>query len=139
LTRENYLKVVQGERNLTEPDVKAILGPPSFIRLPSGFDYDEVWEDVTSTRVEFRDGKVTEMTGRFSPHMESKSLTRENFRKLRVGMTEAEVEKVLGREAPPLMPSGAGSARTWERANRIVVQFKDGKVRGYAWLEYRND
>lgn len=63
-------------------------------------------------------------------------VSKENLDKVKVGMTLAEVEKILGTEKKGVEGSGAlggitgaGKAYVWEDGDKkITVTFKDGKV-----------
>src|SRR5262249_19236649 len=131
LTADNFAKVKAGSGKLTEAEVVALLGPASRVRLPADGVVEMAWEEVTAIRVEFAGGKASELTGRVSEHLPSKTLNLGNLKRLKRGMTEKEVRAVLG-------PPGEGGSvrgteaiyRTWQKYNRITVQFRDGKVSG---------
>jgi hypothetical protein len=57
--------------------------------------------------------------------------TPENFRRLRLGMTRAAVEHILGRPNVAPMPGMAGRTRVWdEEGFRITLRFSDSTVEG---------
>lgn len=59
-------------------------------------------------------------------------ISRKSFQKIETGMTEAEVEKILGEptQAASLSVAGfSGTTSTWKgEAGTIAVQFMNGKV-----------
>jgi hypothetical protein len=84
------------------------------------------WEYTTRITVTYKEGKVNSLTGTFSAHLPVERVTPDNFRRVRVGMTEAEVIDILGDNYAKLTIDGVVS-RQWGAAARILVAFrKDG-------------
>src|SRR5262245_52271094 len=73
LTAANFAKVKAGSGQLTEAEVVTLLGPASRVRLPADGVVEMAWEEVTAIRVEFAGGKASELTGRFSAHLPSRT------------------------------------------------------------------
>jgi len=134
LTAKNFEKVKSGKGKLTEAEVVAILGPATRVAKPGDVDVDleMIWEEKARIWIKFKDDKASDLEGQFSEHLESKAINLENFKKLKKGMSEKEVEKVIGPANEGSSPENGINYRTWEKLNYIKVQFnKDGKVSGY--------
>ena len=92
--------------------------------------------------VEFTDGKLSFRSATFHPAVESKNLTLENFHKLKIGMTEAEVEKLLGtqnrsgRDIPSKDENQESMRWRWVHGREVVVYLTEGKVSGGGFMEY---
>lgn len=152
VTKENHKKIRDKKGKWSEADVLALLGRPDrFSILPGGI-LEMVWEDVNRVRVEVVKGKAEYLWGEFSQKNPSKSISLENFRKLRTGMTPKELEGVMGAkfeehegpevahgnlDAIPDLTVAAGSTLyVWQTLKRLSVQFAEGKVSGDGWAEW---
>jgi hypothetical protein len=133
LTAKNFEKVKSGKGKLTEAEVVAILGPATRVAKPEDVDVDleMIWEEKARIWIKFKDDKARGLQGQFSEHLKSKTINLESFKKLKKGMSEKEVEKVIGPANEGSSPGDGVTYRTWEKLNHIKVQFKDGKVSGY--------
>jgi hypothetical protein len=132
LTADNFAKVKNGKGKLTEADVVAILGPANRFAKRGDVDVDleMIWEEKARIRIKFKDGKASDFEGQFSEHLKSKTINLESFKKLKKGMSEKEVEKVIGPANEGSSPRTGITYRTWEKFNLVKVQFKGGRVSG---------
>jgi hypothetical protein len=105
LTAKNLKKIATGKGKLTEAEVVTLLGPASRVAVPANVDVDleMIWEEQALIRIKFKDGKASDLEGRFSESLWSKTINLQHFKKLKRGMTEKEAEQVLG-------PANAGSS-----------------------------
>lgn len=120
----NYRKLSRG---MSEAEVLAILGPVDRKAGRGQGVTGWIWEDANRVRVEFKDGKVSNLEGHFDHRVRSRSVNEANFKKLKIGMSREEVDKILAGR-PGL--SYDGDKYTYEHRNAIEVQFKDGRVTG---------
>jgi hypothetical protein len=141
LTAGNVEKIKSGKGKMTEAEVVAILGPASRVAVPANVDVDleMIWEEKALIRVKFKEGKASDLEGQFSEHLRSKTINLESFKKLKRGMTEKDVDKVLGAANAGSSPERGVQYRTWEKFNLVKVQFKGGKVSGHLQMRSLND
>jgi hypothetical protein len=132
--------------------VLAILGRPDRYSIEAGGVLEMVWEDVNRVRIEFEHDKAEYLWGEFSPRLASKTVSLDQFRKLRKGMTAEQAQAVFGVSSEKY--SGPHSAHgnvdaiedltvregatlyVWQELRRLAVQFTDGKVSGHFWASY---
>jgi hypothetical protein len=133
VTQENFDRIKEGKGKLTEAEVEALLGPAAEVRVLDECRLEEVWVEEAVIRVEFKDGKAAQLVGRFSDRLRSATINRDVLKKLRRGMSEADVQKALG-PADEGSASEGGAVRVWRSARQITVQFTEGKVSGYLWV-----
>jgi hypothetical protein len=143
VTRELGEKVRAGIGKLTEDDVlRLVPGPVKVVAGPEAGEADRVlrWEEATSVEVVLIGGKVVSATADFNDTVVSKTLTLARFRQVKAGMTQAELEKVLG--GPTSSESNykddAGQPVTtwrWSQGRRVFASIKDGKVTGGGFIE----
>jgi hypothetical protein len=98
LTDEKYKQVKKG---MAIKELSDLLGPPTRVRTYrtdtlKDIVTDLVWEDASRVRVMLRDGKVEEVSGAASPTLSFGPLTPDHVLKVRPGMSEGEVSKLLG-------------------------------------------
>lgn len=125
---------------MTLDEVKALLGRPQTQMAMGETDGKEVLHCVwqkgdTFYSVQFHDGKVAvfqEGTESAEPTPAAGDQVKKNFDKVKMGMSEAEVVKLLG---PPTNATSTGAegqsfaVKTWETADgTYAVTFVDGKV-----------
>jgi hypothetical protein len=134
---------------LTMDEVVKKLGPPDRFSLDREGVADDpstwlIWEDVSRVVVDFSldDDKAHALNATFSPHIKAKQLTPENFRKLKPGMSENEIDKVIGGSktigivtVEYVAPKGTKNAKLrrveWTVSRRLSLRFdKDGKLVG---------
>jgi len=141
LTAKNFEKVKSGKGKLTEAEVVAILGPATRVAKPGDVDVDleMIWEEKARIWIKFKDDKARDLEGQFSEHLKSKTINLESFKKLKKGMSEKEVEKVIGPANEGSSPGTGITYRTWEKFNLVKVQFKGGKVSGYLHMRSIKD
>jgi len=137
----------EGVNKHTEQDVVKKLGTPDRVELgPSPLNGEErtyfIWEDRSRVEIDFseKDGKAVAIRGTFSPHVKAKRITPENFRKLKLGMTEAEVGKILGgraqvgtvvtvkKIAPETEKNRDISRVEWTVSRSLLAEFTKGKL-----------
>jgi len=142
LTKELGEKVRSGIDKLTAQDVlKLVPGSVAISSNKGGFvDADLIltWEEATKFDVVLINGKVASISATFNDAFASKSLTLEKFNQLKEGMTQDEVEQVLGK------PNGVSSTTDnmkatvtkcgWFQGRKLVAYVKDGKVNGSAFI-----
>jgi hypothetical protein len=143
LTRELGAKVQAGVGKLTEEEVlKLVPGPVKVVAYAEvgGADRTLSWEEATSVEVMLIGGKVVSATAEFNDTAVSKTLTLDKFEQIKAGMTQAEVEKVLGE--PNSFESNFKDDMNqpvtkcrWSQGRRIFAQVKDGKVSGGGFIE----
>lgn len=142
LTKELGNKVLAGKGKLTEAEVlKMVAGPVQASRAEPGYDADwkYTWMEVTSFEVEFVDGKVESATASFNDTVQSKTLTLDRFKQIKGGMTQADVEKLLGQpNSGRTLPGPDARQHTksvWSEGRSLFVWIKDGKVSGGGFAE----
>jgi hypothetical protein len=79
-------------------------------------------------RVKFEKDKAVEYSGLFSDRLPHKRATPASFKKLKQGMSESEVEEILG--VRDLVVKGY---QCWGTHRTLTVYVKDGKVAGHQW------
>jgi len=126
LTRDNFERIKARKDEITETEVLKILGQPTSIykTSPANGDYTMSWQHRTYIQIKTKRGRVHSITGGFSPHVPSKRINLETFKKIKLGTTEDDVRKMLG------APDAAGSTKdgeefVWEDVIAITVTFKD--------------
>jgi hypothetical protein len=143
LTAELGEKVRSGIGTLTEQDVlKLVPGSVAISSNKGGFvDADLILtsEEATKFDVVLINGKVASISATFNYAVASKSLTFEKFKQIKEGMTQKEVEQVLGK------PNGVTSTTDnmkakmtncgWFQGRKLVAYVKDGKVNGSAFID----
>jgi len=130
---ENVKKIKQGIGKLTEADVVALLGPSTGKGRPFDGFTSRIWEEKTHITATLKDGKAIDVKSEFLPHLKSKTITEDNFKKLKKGMDEAELKRILGPPNRARTDREGSSTLSWEKINALLVQFKEGKVTGYEW------
>ena len=152
VTEENYKKIEASKGKWSEEDVIGLLGRPDRFRMQGKGILEMVWEDVNRVRVEFIKGKAEFFWGEFSQKLPSKTVTLENFKKLRSGMTVEDVKKVFGADfdkyqGAMYVRGGVGpfddltvrentTLYVWQKLMRITVQITSGKVSGYSRTQW---
>jgi hypothetical protein len=121
---EMKAKLKAGIFKLTEADVVKMLGQPIGVKRPGDAksELEMHWEYATYIFATFHEGKLSELTGGFSEHLPVDRVTLANFKGLTIGMTEAEVVKVLG-EGNGTAKVGTTVTRSWGRNARLSVSF----------------
>jgi hypothetical protein len=144
LTKELSAKVKAGIGKLTEKDVLKLVPGSVKIELPSlesRLDNDSTpcewilkWEEATSIQVSLIDGKVVSATFETNDTVVSKVLTLDNFKRIKTGMTQAELEKAL---PSPSKKSSSGNKTNcrWSQGRRLAAYILDGYVIGYRFSE----
>jgi hypothetical protein len=125
---EKYEKLKAGILKFKEADVVRLFGPPQTLKRPGPLqaDLEMAWEYTTRITVTYKEGKVNSLTGTFSAHLAVERVTPDKFRRVRVGMTEAEVVDVLGGHYAKITIDGVVSGQ-WGATARILAAFrKDG-------------
>jgi hypothetical protein len=144
---KNEAWLSEGVDKHTEQDVVEKLGNPDRVELgasPLGGEERTyfIWEDRSRVEVDFseKDGKAVAIRGTFSPHVKAKRITQENFRKLKLGMTEEELGKILGGRAQPgtvvtvkkIAPDTEKNRDIrrveWTVARSLLAEFTKGKL-----------
>jgi hypothetical protein len=117
-------KLKAGTFKLTEEEVVKLVGQPAGVKRPgdAGSELQMHWEYATYIFATFKDGKLSEVTGAFSENLPVERVTLANFKRLRVGMSEAEVVAVLG-DSNGSAKAGAMAVRSWGRTARLWVSF----------------
>jgi hypothetical protein len=141
LTAELQKWVNDSQGKLTEADVIAKLGDPDFVENPIDpdssvnpvADIAMVWQDISRIEVVFKDGKAKHITGRFSPHIKSENITLANFRKLKTGVDNFDVEQVLGMEDSRAEVTKGTTRHEWAAKRILKINFKNGKATGTEW------
>jgi hypothetical protein len=126
---------------LTEDDVlKLVKGAVSIERLGQGraelvdADFMFTWEEATQFTVVLADGKAAKLSATFSDAYTSKTMTFLAFKRLAAGMSQEEIEQLLGR--PTRVSSIVDDMNVtlttciWWHGRRIEAYIKDGKVNG---------
>ena len=126
LTQQNYDRIKERKDKITEKEVLAILGQPTsyYATSPENGDYGMSWQHRTYISVKTRRQRVTSVKAGFSPYVKSDKVTLQTFKKMKLGMTEDQIEEMLG------TPDGAGSVKSeeqfvWEEYIGIGVIFRD--------------
>jgi hypothetical protein len=139
LTKELWKKVQAGEGKLTEEEVlKLVPGTVKVTRGGNG-ELTLTWEEAAIIDVELVNGKVESTTAQFNDTVDSKRLTIEKYKAIKTGMTQQEINKVLG--DPNSSESSANNmAQTqtscrWSQGRRLFVYIKDGKVNGGGFVD----
>jgi len=119
-------KLRAGIFKLTEADVLKLLGRPSGLKRPgdAGSDLRMRWEHATAISAIFKEGKLSEVTGSFSEHLPVERITLDNFKRLRVGMTEAQVVEMLGK-SNSMNKDGTTVTRAWGRTAALWVSMNE--------------
>jgi len=138
LRKEHIDWLVEGRGKLTEADVLAKLGLPDEICLAEPPfiipDVKKIWQDINRIEIDFKDGKVTRIAGRFSPVSPAADLNEEVLRGIKSGITVAQVEQAL-----PLAPLEKLNREdkpvryVWHQERRLSATFDKGKVVGIEW------
>jgi hypothetical protein len=117
-------KLKAGTFKLTEEEVVKLVGKPAGVKRPgdAGSELQMHWEYGTYIFATFKDGKLSEVTGAFSENLPVERVTLANVKRLRVGMSEAEVVDVL-RDSNGSTKGGAMVIRSWGRTARLWVSF----------------
>jgi hypothetical protein len=117
-------KLKAGTFKLTEADVVKLCGQPARIKRPgdNGADLRMYWDYSTYIYVTFKDGKLSEVSGAFSDNLPVENVTMANFKRLRVGMSEADVVKILG-EGNGTAKADKTTVRSWGRTGGLSVGF----------------
>jgi hypothetical protein len=117
-------KLTAGTFKLAEADVVKLVGPPAVVKRPgdAGSELRMHWNYATYIFATFKDGKLADSTGAFSENLPVERVTLANFKRLRVGMTEAEVVAVLG-EGKGTATVGTTTVRSWGRTALLWVSF----------------
>jgi hypothetical protein len=151
ITEENYKKIEASKGKWSQGDVIGLLGRPDRFRIVGNGILEMVWEDVNRVSVEFIKGKAEFLWGQFSEKLPAKTVTLENFKKLRSGMTVEDVKNIMGAKfdkyqgamyvrgiAPfdDLTVRDGATLYVWQKLRCIRVQFQDGKVSGYTWTQW---
>ncbi|MFO0852764.1 MAG: hypothetical protein U0871_30005 [Gemmataceae bacterium] len=131
-------KIRSGAGVLSEADVlRLVPGPVTAARPPrGGADADLVltWEEVNRAEVVLVNGKVTTATATFCPTAPAGPITLATFKKVRNGMTLAELEGLLGQpgsRSEIVDDMNATITRcTWVQGRRVTAYLKDGVVNG---------
>jgi hypothetical protein len=118
------LKLKAGTFKLTEAEVVKLVGRPTGVSRPGdgGAEMRMHWEYATFIFATFKDGKLSEVTGAFSENLPVERVTLANFKRLRVGMTEAEVVETLGK-GNGVIKVGGVAVRSWGRNASLSVLF----------------
>jgi hypothetical protein len=119
-------KLKAGIFKLAEADLVTLLGRPSGLKRPgdAGSDLQMRWEYATAISAIFKDGKLSEVTGSFSEHLPVERITVDNFKRLRVGMTEGQVVELLGK-SHSMHNDGATVTRAWGRTGALWVSINE--------------
>lgn len=140
INRENFEKIEQGKGKLSEVEVKSILGQPTRQGKPFDGITSLIWEEKSHITATLRDGKTIEFSSEFLPHLKSTWLTEDRFKKLKNGMSEAELQNILGKENFIRQSAGNDTCTiSWSKENSFEVQFKDGTVAGLLWVRTSED
>jgi hypothetical protein len=129
INEANYSKI---RMDMPAADVITILGPAHHVReraVPGGEAL--IWEDRNSISVRYEGGKAIRIEGKFNKHINSRAVNEANYQALKLGMSRAEVEKILV-GFPASFGHGEGRIDDIEyaRFQLIMVQVKNGKVVG---------
>jgi hypothetical protein len=113
-----------GTFKLTEADVVKLVGRPAVVKRPgdAGSDLRIDWEYATYIFATFKDGTLSEMAGAFSENLPVEKVTMANFKRLKLGMTDATVVEVLG-EGNGRAKVGTTMIRSWGRTAKLWVSF----------------
>jgi outer membrane protein assembly factor BamE (lipoprotein component of BamABCDE complex) len=118
-----------GNDVLTKQELIKALGPPTMNRkrLTLGADYEMVWQERSYIEIQTKGGRIQSANGGFSRHIASSEINLIAFQKIRVGMTEADARKILGK------PSRAESIKDgkevkWLEVRELSVRFKSEVV-----------
>ena len=105
-------------------DVLKLIGMPTEMKKPGpdGALDQWTWNYDTHIVATFKDDKLSGITGCFSPHLHVDRLTVDNFKRLRVGMTEQEVIDVLGKKSSRARV-GATLLLSWGKTAQLTVTF----------------
>ena len=119
-------KLKAGIFKLTEGDVLKLLGRPAGLMRPgdAGSDLKMRWEYATHIHATFKDGKLSEVTGSFSEQLPVERITPENFKGLRVGMTEPQVVEMLG-QSNSTYKDDVTVTRAWGRTAKLWVSINE--------------
>src|SRR5947209_8130525 len=89
---ERYQKVVAGVLKIKETDVVILLGPAHTMKRPVAkelgrlpADVELGWELTTQITIQYKDGKVREVSGVFAEYLPVERVTPDNFRRVQVG------------------------------------------------------
>jgi hypothetical protein len=117
-------KLTVGTFKLTEEEVVELVGQPARVKRPgdAGSELQMHWEYATYIFATFKDGKLSEVLGAFSENLPVERVTLVNFKRMRVGMSEAEVVDVLG-DGNGSAKVGATAVRSWGRTAGLWVSF----------------
>jgi hypothetical protein len=117
-------KLKAGTFKLNEAGVVELLGRPMRVTRPgdAGSDLRMDWEYATYVFATFKAGKLSEVTAAFSENLPVERITLANFKRLRLGMSEAQVVKVLGK-GNGTAKVGTTTIRSWGRTARLWVSF----------------
>lgn len=130
---ESVKKLKAGILKIKEAEVLSLLGTPTKVKHPGTADFDLQmnWEYSTHIYSIFKEGKLVEVTGAFSKRLPVERITFDNFKRLRVGMSEEEVVELLG-EAKGTTKKETTSTRSWGSMAQLQVSFsKDGRMVNY--------
>jgi hypothetical protein len=135
LRQEHFDWIEKGRGKLTEADVLAKLGPPDEICLAEPPfiipDVKKTWQDINRIEIDFKDGKATRIVGRFSPVSPAADLNEEVLRRIKSGMTVAQVERALLLAPREKLNRQDKSVRyVWHQERRLSATFDKGKVVG---------
>jgi hypothetical protein len=139
-SKEHNDWLVEGRGKLTEADVLAKLGHPDEICLAEPPfvipDVKKIWQDINRIEIDFKDGKVTRIAGRFSPVSPAADLNEEVLHRFKSGMTVAEVEKVFPLAPLEKLNREDKSVRfVWHQERRLSATFDNGKVVGIEYVK----
>lgn len=130
---ESFKKLKAGILKISEADVLDLLGPPDSVKHPgmSGFDLQMQWKYSTHLYGTFKDGKLDEITGAFAARLPVEHIHFANMKRLRVGMTEAEVVAIVGKSNGTTAVDGIVT-HSWGHSAQLQVSLdKDGRLVDY--------
>ena len=124
-------KLTAGTLKLKEDEVVKLVGRPAEVKRPGdvGSELQLRWEYATYIYANFKDGKLSEVTGAFSENLPVEKVSLANFKRLRVGMSDPEVVNILG-EGNGIAKVGATAIRSWGETARLWVSFN---AKGFAF------
>jgi hypothetical protein len=129
-----YNTILAGKGKMIEDEVITLLGPAHKTAKVNEGVVGNTWDNSSWIRIEFQNEKASKLSHHISPLTGSKTINEDNFKKLKQGMTKAEINSILGFSANMIITTEEGNPLlTWRKANLIQVFFKDGKVDGCLW------
>jgi hypothetical protein len=113
-----------GTMKFGQDDVLKLAGSPAEMKMPGPDGALALWTWNYDTHIvaTFKDDKLSGITGCFSPYLHVDGLTVDNFKRLRVGMTEQEVIDVLGKKSSSVRV-GTTLYLSWGRTAQLTAIF----------------